>query len=99
MNIRDNCKELLIATFNGDISTTLQSIFLGVDVDWCEIGTGVTPLHLAAARGFGDIVLVLLANGADQSKVDNEGKTAEDYAYENGHLNVLESLIKGCDKS
>uniref|UniRef100_A0A8D0GQK8 Ion transport domain-containing protein n=1 Tax=Sphenodon punctatus TaxID=8508 RepID=A0A8D0GQK8_SPHPU len=51
-----------------------------------------TPLHLAAAGGHCEVVMVLLEAGASASEEDGEGMTAIHLAAKHGHGNVLEAL-------
>jgi hypothetical protein len=55
---------------------------------------GLTPLHVAAALGLGEVVQVLLSRGADASLRD-EGfahATPRDYAVQAGHQGVADLL-------
>jgi ankyrin repeat protein len=49
---------------------------------------GVTPLHLAAARGNRALCELLLAHGADPAAAMEDGKRAADIAAERGHAAV-----------
>jgi len=86
-------KELLIASFKGDLTSVLRCIFAGADVNTVFSGPDVTPLILSASRGYSSIVMTLLINGAERYRIDNEGKTAADYAFENGYYDVFQFLI------
>ena len=46
---------------------------------------GTTPLILAARAGKFEAIKWLLDHGAEIGAKDNDGKTAEDWARENGH--------------
>jgi ankyrin repeat protein len=50
------------------------------------------PLHSAAQNGQIEMVKILLQYGADKDLKSAEGKTARDYALENGHKIVAEVL-------
>ena len=63
----------------------------GADVNARQQGQ-VAPLHEAAANGRADLVRLLLEHGADPSAVDDQGRTATDYAREHSHTAVLELL-------
>ena len=56
--------------------------------------SGVSPLHIAAARGFGDITRVLLNANANFHAVDANGDTALIKAARGEHTNVVKSLLK-----
>jgi len=58
--------------------------------------TGVTPLHLAAAGGFGDIVQLILQTATNSHALlqvkDSEGRTAFDLAKLKGQVALLAQL-------
>uniref|UniRef100_H2Z843 LEM domain-containing protein n=1 Tax=Ciona savignyi TaxID=51511 RepID=H2Z843_CIOSA len=58
------------------------------DPNVCD-SNGLTPLHVAAIWGKAHLLLLLLQNGADIAQQDEEGKTARQYAVENGNSNCL----------
>jgi ankyrin repeat protein len=49
---------------------------------------------LAARKGFADYVRTLLASGADANAKDNKGRSAIDYAEEEGRTDVVHALTK-----
>ncbi len=53
-----------------------------------------TPLHVAAASGYSDIVKLLLDNGAKVNSKSAEGKTPLDYAIRESAYTSVEVLIK-----
>lgn len=53
---------------------------------------GNTPLHFAAYSGREENVIILLSYNADRTIKNNEGKTAEDMARENGHLTIANKI-------
>lgn len=55
-------------------------------------GSGVTPLHLAASRGFEGLCKLLLARGLDRNAKTEDGKTAAEIARERGHLGTAAIL-------
>jgi len=63
-------------------------------VDAC----GWTPLHLASAEGHREAVKWLLNAGADLTILDEDGKTAREWAGLRGHL-AVESLLKNAEKA
>jgi len=55
--------------------------------------SGETPLMLASADGYKDIVeRLLLAKGVDVDVENNNGKTALSFARENGHQDIVDRL-------
>lgn len=63
----------------------------GADIN-SQDAHGQTALHVAAGRGWLDIVAVLLAHGADPDLRDCDGKAPADIAQDGGHNNVSEWL-------
>ena len=55
----------------------------------------MTALHYAADRGYGNLVAMLLRNGANPTVVDEEGQTALDYAKLCEHEEVIAMLCGG----
>jgi len=55
--------------------------------------SGRTALHLAAARGFGPAVRVLLAAGADVTKTDSRKKTALMLAAWSGDADTVDAVL------
>lgn len=57
--------------------------------------TGLTPLHLAAAHGYPEMVRTLLAmDGAAVELKDHWGRTALDVAKACNHLDCAEELLR-----
>ncbi|EKX73782.1 ankyrin repeat domain containing protein [Theileria equi strain WA] len=54
---------------------------------------GLTPLHLAADRGFDHIVKLLIKYGADINAVDDNGDTALHVAIESEQQEIIKILI------
>lgn len=57
-----------------------------------QYGYITTPLNLAAAFGYADIVRSLLANGADLSLADEKGALPVNIAIKEGHQSIIELL-------
>jgi len=53
---------------------------------------GQTPLMYSARNNSADTARLLLEHGADRSIADNDGKTAYDFAVENGNIELMELL-------
>jgi ankyrin repeat protein len=51
-------------------------------------GGGMTALHIAAARGYGDIALLLIENGADVNARTIHDSTPLSFAVVNNHPDV-----------
>ena len=65
-----------------------------------EFSFGNTELHLAAIRGFADMVPLLVKHGADVNAVNDYNHTALYYAAGHGHRKAADALIAaGADKS
>ena len=65
-----------------------------------EFSFGNTELHLAAIRGFADLVPVLIRHGADVNALNDHGHTPLYYAARHGHRKAAEVLlVAGADKS
>ncbi|MDZ7840702.1 MAG: ankyrin repeat domain-containing protein [Gammaproteobacteria bacterium] len=56
---------------------------------------GVTALHLAVAREDADTVRLLLSRDADPTIMDNSGRTALDFARQNGDMGLLRLMDVG----
>jgi len=62
------------------------------DIDIQGTAEGFTALMMAAAEGQADVVRVLLAHGASTALTDKDGDTAEKFARDNGHTQVVKLL-------
>lgn len=70
---------------------------LGIDVNMPD-DAGATPLHLAARRGYGNKVRLLLEAGADPSLLDAKGKTPAALAKAGKHGDVMSILAAAIAK-
>jgi ankyrin repeat protein len=64
----------------------------GADVNLQGTQEGFTALMTAAAEGQAEVVRLRLAHGADPSLKDGDGDTAESFAREKGHPDVVDLL-------
>ncbi|MBI5891739.1 MAG: ankyrin repeat domain-containing protein [Nitrosomonadales bacterium] len=76
--VNDAREDLMAAIAKGDQVTVLRLLVMNVNVNFTENGT--TPLHLAAEKGYPEIVRTLIQYGADYRKKNAEGKTALEIA-------------------
>jgi ankyrin repeat protein len=67
----------------------------GADVNVQAAGSGLTPLHYAAAGGLVEIARTLLAKGARSDVRSKDGKTPLDLALEKGQSAVAMLLGGG----
>lgn len=92
----DTCNDILQNIFEAvkiaELEAVRKLIQNGVDVNEAD-SDGVTPLNLAAASGFEDIVLVLLNAGADITLKDRFGFNALLTAAFFGRTDVVKILI------
>ena len=58
-----------------------------------SIGSGQTPLHLAANAGYSGMVDLLLAKGAEANAEDGDGRTPLSYAALKGYQAVTQALL------
>ena len=72
-----------VAARYGEIARILLES--GADARTAAAETGYAPLHVAALRGWDELVEVLLAHGADPGQLDAAGRTPLDRARQNGH--------------
>ena len=70
------------------VETARLLLDCGANVNFVQIA-GYTPLHQAAASGQAEMVGLLLERGAVSHLRCDQGKTAEDYARERNHADVL----------
>jgi len=69
---------MMTAIAKGDQATVLRLLVMNESVNFTENGT--TPLHLAAEKGYPDIVRLLISHGADFRMKNAEGMTALEVA-------------------
>ena len=78
-----NVDKLIIALNQGDNS-----------INWFkDVVRGSTAFHLAAKKGYKNIVEILLDRGIDINSKDNYGYTALHIATSHGRMNIVEMLL------
>lgn len=57
----------------------------------------MTPVHVAAAWGRINILQLLLANGGDPLRLDNDGRSPFHYAFDGKYFKAVTLLAKYCE--
>lgn len=81
------------AAYYGDLYQLKGLIRAGADPNKTDYD-GRSPLHLAASKGYEDIILFLTKEGVDINISDNFGNTPLFEAIKSGHDQVISLLIK-----
>ncbi|XP_056162796.1 potassium channel SKOR isoform X2 [Syzygium oleosum] len=81
------------AAFHGDLYQLKGLVRAGADLNKTDYD-GRSPLHLAAARGYEDIVLFLVQERVDVNTKDNFGNTALLEAIKNGNDQIASLLVR-----
>ena len=81
------------ASWRNDIETVKEHIADGTDVDTVDDWTGKTALHYAAEYGHLEIAGLLLANGADVNRRDDDQATPLYFAAVGGFVEVARLLL------
>lgn len=84
---------LILASYNGNASTTALLLEQGAAVDAPDTGRGNTALMGVAFKGYESIVRHLVEAGADVDRRNNEGQTALMNATIFGHAAIVEYLL------
>ena len=83
---------LLLSSKRGELGTVLDCIRRGTNLNICD-QHGQTALMLASFYGHSKIVELLLEDGADETMVDKQGKTALIFAVEGTNPDVVAKII------
>ncbi|CAG8457816.1 9809_t:CDS:2 [Paraglomus occultum] len=97
LSLQQDLSNLLLQATK-DANKELIKQLLSQGADFSARGEeGATSLHLACAAGNSEIVSLLLQYGHPWNAIDNNRKTAGEYAKECGHEQVYEQLLaEGC---
>jgi ankyrin repeat protein len=87
------CGPIFEAAYAGDLETIKMLLGGNPSLVSSKDAAGDTPLHFAALKGHKDVVVVLLAYGAEVNAKDNYADTALHAAAAGGHKNVVEVLL------
>ncbi len=82
---------LFHAVEQGDVAWTCRLLAMGADINLRD-EAGQTPLIRAAAKGYADMVQVLIQNGANPRLENNSGESAMTIALMKGYTRIAESL-------
>ena len=82
---------LYLAAVRNDLKAVRILVAKDAPIDQ-RVGCNNTALHAAAAKGYTEIVELLLANGADIFAEDNWRRTAYDHAVDRGHPDTADFL-------
>jgi ankyrin repeat protein len=85
----------LHAAIAGAAGESLAPLLIAFGADVTAVaGEALTPLHIAASRGFEALCRLLLSRGADRQAKGADGKTAAAIARERGHATTA-ALLDG----
>lgn len=87
----DTRYELLAAISRGDQARVSELLAMGIKASFYE--DGITPLHLAAQKGYPDIVRMLVNNGADIDALDEAGRKPIEVALEKRFIQSSDILF------
>lgn len=90
-----NGRSALLYASSGPFPETVELLLNnGAEVNLQGTTEGFTALMMAAAEGQVEVVRLLLARGARADILDRDGDTAEKFAREKGHSEVLKLMGK-----
>lgn len=90
-NAGQHTQTLLRAVEQGNLAWTNRLLGMGADVNVRD-EDGRTPLMCAAAKGYADMVQVLIQNGADPKLENNAGESAMSIASMKGYTRIAKAL-------
>jgi len=85
---------LIKATERGDLAGVEALLAAGAKVDPVETPQGRQALHIAAARGYGDVTAALVKAGAPLNCVDKAGAAPIMLARDHGNYKITKALAK-----
>jgi uncharacterized protein len=85
---------LIKAVARGDLADVEVLLAAGATVDPVETSQGRQALHIASARGYGDVAATLIKAGAPLNTADNAGATPIMLAGNHGNYKVTKALAK-----
>ena len=85
---------LTYACVYGNLQSVKELLDRGANINRQILKLKMTPLMFAASQGHVNIVTLLLEKNADTKLMDNNGKTAEDFAFQNHREDVLSILAR-----
>jgi hypothetical protein len=93
----DERQDMLEAIAKGDQATLHRMLVMNANVNFTKNGT--TPLHLAAEKGYPDIVQLLIKYGADYRKKNADGLTALEIALAKKKFIKTTEILHSAGKS
>lgn len=85
---------LIKATERGDLASVEALLAAGAKADFVETAQGRQALHMAAARGYGDVAVSLVKAGAPLNLADNAGAMPITLANNHGNYKISKVLTK-----
>jgi hypothetical protein len=95
--IEDGRLEMMAAIARGDQVALHRMLVMNASANFALEGT--TPLHLAAEKGYPEIVRLLIRYGADYRKKNAQGMTALEIAQTKNKFFQTEGILHGASQS
>ena len=89
--------EIMAAIARGDQLTLHRMLVMNTNTNFTF--EGMTPLHLAAEKGYPEIVRLLISYGADYRKKNDAGVTALEIAQAKKKFFKTEDILRGANQS